>query len=365
MDVFFSYYLQFFKDNGINDSIALILWYLISFLLVAVFLVFVVIILVLAERKILARFTVRKGPNRVGFGGCLQTVADAIKLLLKEDIIPIGANKILFSLAPILVFAPIMFVWYLIPFNSRFVVFNSAVGVLIFMAFLSFPILGVLLAGYSSNNKYSLIGAMRSCIQTISYELPLFMSVLSIVVLAGSLNINSIILSQSSSSGLFGWYFISSLLGLMVFFVSSLAQMNRTPFDLPEAESELVCGYNTEYSGMKFAMFFLGEYAETFIISVFLVCLFFGGYLSPFGTYIAENFSLNYVLTQFLVYLEQTFWLILKTSIVILLIIWVRATLPRLRSDQLTEFAWKILLPISIVNFFIVAIVKFSGMAVI
>lgn len=364
MDILYSYYLDFLTKHCFNEAFALVSWNLFSFVLIAALLVLVVIVLVLAERKILALFTVRKGPNRVGLWGCLQTVADAIKLLFKEDIIPEKADWLLFSIAPILVFSPIMFVWGLIPFCSRFVIYDSAVGLIIFAAFLSFPVVGVLLAGYSSNNKYSLIGGIRACIQTISYDLPLFMSILSVAVLAGSLNINSIILSQSSTFGLFGWYFIPAFLGLVSFFVSMLAQMNRTPFDLPEAESELVCGYNTEYSGMKFAMFFLGEYAATFILSVFFVVLFWGGYLSPLGFYITEKLSLGYAFTQVLVCFEQFFWLMLKTIVVLFVVMWIRATLPRLRADQLTEFAWKILLPISILNFFIVCVIKYVSLGI-
>lgn len=358
MDVLYFYYVDFLSKLGIPEAFAIVTWYIFSFAIIAILLIGVVIVLVLVERKVLALFTVRKGPNRVGLWGCLQTVADAIKLLFKEDIIPSDANKILFSIAPIIVFAPIMCVWALIPFNSRFVVYDSVVGVIIFMSILSFPVIGILLAGYSSNNKYSLVGSVRACIQTISYELPLFMSALSVVVLAGTMNINAIVLSQSSS-GIFGWYFIPSFIGFVVFFVASIAQMNRTPFDLPEAESELVSGYNTEYSGMKFAMFFLGEYAATFIISTFIVTLFLGGYLSPFGSYIVEHMNFGFVLTQFLVYIEQFFWFIFKTAIILFIIMWIRATLPRLRADQLTEFAWKILLPLAIFNFFLVCLIKF------
>lgn len=359
MDVLYSYYLQYLQSFGINEAFAIITWYIFSFVILAILLVGVVIVLVLVERKVLALFTVRKGPNRVGFWGCLQTVADAIKLLFKEDIVPTNANIILFSIAPVMVFAPIMCVWALIPFNSRFFVYDSVVGLIMFMSILSFPVIGVLLAGYSSNNKYSLIGSIRACVQTISYELPLFMSALSVVVLAGTLNINSIVLSQSAIKGLLGWYFIPCFIGFVVFFVAAIAQMNRTPFDLPEAESELVSGYNTEYSGMKFAMFFLGEYAATFIISTFIATIFFGGYLSPFGSYIVEHLHVGFVFTQFLIYIEQFFWLIFKTAVIIFLIIWIRATLPRLRADQLTEFAWKILLPLSIFNFFVVCLIKY------
>lgn len=361
MDVLYSYYLEYLLNHGINEALIIISWYIMTFIVIAILLIGVVIVLVLAERKLLALFTVRKGPNRVGFWGCLQTIADAIKLLFKEDIVPSGADKFLFTLAPILVFAPIMTVWALIPFGSGFCVYDSVVGALLILAILSFPILGILLAGYASNNKYSLLGSMRACIQIISYDLPVFMCVLSIVVLAETLNINKIILAQSSN-GIFGWYFIPALLGCIVFFIASIAEMNRTPFDLPEAESELVSGYHTEYSGMKFAMFFLGEYAATFIISILFVCLFFGGYLSPFGFYIVEKLNFDFVLIQFLIYIEQFFWLILKTSVVIFGIIWIRAVLPRLRADQLAEFSWKVLFPASIINFFVAAVIKYISL---
>lgn len=358
MDVLYSYYLAYLTKFEIHEAFIILSWVVLSFAVIAALLILVVLVLVLAERKILALFTVRKGPNRVGLFGCLQTVADAIKLLFKEDIVPTKADKFLFTIAPILVFAPIMCVWALIPFNSRFCIYNSVVGIILFIAILSFPVFGILLAGYSSNNKYALIGSMRACVQTLSYDLPLFMSALGIVVLSETFNLNNIVLSQSAS-GILGWYFVPAFLGMVVFFVASIAQMNRTPFDLPEAESELVSGYNTEYSGMKFAMFFLGEYAATFIISTFIVTLFLGGYLSPLGFYVVERMNFDFVLTQFLVYVEQFFWLLLKTSLVIFVIIWIRATLPRLRADQLTEFAWKILFPLSILNFFIIAVIKY------
>lgn len=359
MDVLYSYYLEFWVNKGINELFVLISWYVLSFLAVTIFMILVVLVLVLAERKILALFTIRKGPNRVGFWGCLQTVADAIKLLFKEDIVPSGADKFLFTLAPIIVFVPALTIWSLIPFTSRFCVWDSSVGVILFMAFLTFPVFGVLLAGYASNNKYSLIGAVRATIQTISYEIPLFLAALGIVVLADSFNVNKIILAQSASLGLLGWFFIPSFIGFGIAFIASLAQMNRTPFDLPEAESELVSGYNTEYSGMKFAMFFLAEYAITFIICVFISVLYLGGYLSPFGFYIVEKLNLDFVLTQFLIYVEQFFWLMLKTSILIFIVMWIRATLPRLRQDQLVEFAWKILIPLAMFNLFVVAVFKY------
>lgn len=358
MDYFYIEFLKLFKNIPFGEFFGIILWYSLWFCIVAAFVLTVVIFLVLAERKILALFTARKGPNRVGFWGLLQTIADALKLLTKEDIIPTKATKFLFWIAPIIVFVPVIFVYFLIPLNSQFKIINSEVGAFLFCAILAFPIFGIMLAGWASNNKYSLIGAIRSVCQCISYEIPLTMSVLSIVILASSMNLNTIVLSQSNVYGIIGWYFLPSLLGCLIFFICMLAELNRVPFDLPEAESELTAGYNVEYSGMKFAMFFLSEYALLFVSAIFMSILFFGGYLSPFGFYITENLDISMNIKIYLIYFEQLFWLLIKTAIIIFIIMWIRATLPRLRYDKLLKFSWKYLLPFSILNFFIVCLIK-------
>ena len=297
--------------------------------------------LVYLERRTLALFTLRFGPNRVGKEGILQPVADAIKLLLKGDCTPKECRKFLFFTAPIVVFCPVLTAFCLIPFNSAFLQTNFNISLILFSALVSIPVIGVFLAGYSSNNKYSLIGAIRSVAQALSFEIPMGACILAVAFIAGSLNINEIILVQSSVQGLFGWFFLPLFIGAAVFFISSLALLNRTPFDLSEAESELVSGYNIEYSGMKFALFFIAEYALLFLVSIIFVSLFFGGYLNPFGTY---------VLPENLLPLEQTFWLLIKTFIVILFIILIRAALPRMRYDRLLEFSYKVLLPLSLIN---------------
>ncbi len=359
MDIIYQYYLKFLEYLGVPDALSILLWYVIPFALAVCALMAVVIVLVLMERKVLALFTVRKGPNRVGFWGCLQTIADAIKLLCKEDLMPKGARKFLFNLAPILVFVPIIMAWGIVPYSNKYIPVASGVSLLLFLAVLTFPCLGVLLAGYSSNNKFSLMGAMRSAAQIVSYEIPMMLSALGIVILSSSLNLNNIVLSQSATTGILGWYFIPSFVGFCVFFICALAETNRAPFDLPEAESELVSGYNTEYSGMKFAMFFLAEYAAMFIMAIFIACLYFGGYLPPLGFYVSEVYQFNYVLNNSAVYFEQVFWLLSKTLIILFVMMWIRAALPRLRSDQLMKFAWKFLIPLSALNFFIVCAVKF------
>lgn len=333
-----------------------IIWPVFPFVGVAILMIVVVIFLVLLERKLLALFTIRKGPNRVGPCGYFQTIADAIKLLCKEDIMPENSNKILFSVAPLIFFAPVMVIYGLVPFGEHLIAIDLAAGLFAILAISSLSSIGLILAGWSSNNKYSLLGGLRAAAQSISYEIPLIISALSIVVLAGSMNMQEIIKAQQGQFGLINWFIIPSFLGFVIFFICVLAELNRIPFDLPEAESELVSGYNTEYSGMKFALFFLAEYAGLFILSVLTVVLFLGGYSSPFGVYVSELLFGN---NSLFVYAEQAFWLMLKSYAIIFLIMWVRATLPRVRADQLTAFSWKFLLPLSILNLFVVSIYSY------
>ena len=364
-------YINIFNKLGIPTIFAEITWPIIPFVCVAILIILVVLFLVLMERKVLAWLTVRKGPNRVGPFGFFQTIADAIKLLCKEDIMSKDTNKILFTLAPVIVFAPIMVIYGLMPFTEKFVAINLAAGLFMVFALSSITTVGIVLAGWASNNKYSLLGAMRSAAQAISYEIPLIIAVLSIAVLAGTLNLSDIVAAQSGGVSdqtflnwnVLSWNIIPSFIGFIVFFICSIAEVNRIPFDLPEAESELVSGYNTEYSGMKFALFFLAEYSAMFIMSVLIVTLFLGGYLSPFNDYLSitlfQNIIHNQNILNLFVHIEQEFWIIAKTYFVIFIIIWIRGTLPRLRADQLMSFAWKFLLPLSLLNLTIVAVFKY------
>ncbi|MEI8378237.1 MAG: complex I subunit 1 family protein, partial [bacterium] len=251
-------YLKIFEYLSLPKWIGVISWPVIPFIGIAALMVLMVLFLVLLERKFLALLTIRKGPNRVGPNGLFQTVADAIKLLFKEDIIPTNANKILFTIAPVVFFFPVMTVYGLIPFAHNWVAINASCGLILMLAISSISVLGLLSAGWASNNKYSMLGAMRSVAQAISYELPLVLSALSVVVLSGTMNLDKIAFGQEN---IFGWYIFPAFLGFVIFLICTLAELNRVPFDLPEAESELVSGYNTEYSGMKFALFFLAEYA--------------------------------------------------------------------------------------------------------
>lgn len=359
MEYLYFLYIDLLHKYHLPEFIGMATFPLLPFCVVAVALILVVLFLVLMERKVLAFFTQRKGPNRVGPWGLFQTIADAIKLLCKENITPAGAEKFMFNLAPLLAFVPVMVIWGLIPFSSEFDFMSYSVSALLFMTIASIPILGILLAGYASNNKYSLIGSIRSVAQAISYELPLVFVLVSVVVLASSLNLRQIVLAQTSVYPFCGWFIFPAFLGFLIFFICAVAELNRCPFDLPEAESELVSGYNTEYSGMKFAFFFLAEYAMMFIMCAFMATLFLGGFLSPFGFYLSEKLIQNNFLAQISVYFEQVFWLFLKTFFLIFCMMLVRATLPRLKSNQLMGFAWKVLLPLSFLNLFFICIYKY------
>ena len=352
MNYLYFLYIEFLGKHNIPQLIGDITFYAIPCLIIFIALLIVILALVLFERKLLGWFTQRKGPNRVGLWGILQTIADAFKLLCKENITPSGADRFLFNLAPILIFVPVMIVLGLIPFSSEFTFMNFQTNLLIYIVIATMPVLSILLAGWASNNKYSLIGAMRNVAQILAYELPIAFTVLSIIVLASSMNLTQITLAQSSKFGLFGWFCIPCFIGLIIMFICTLAELNRCPFDLPEAESELICGYNTEYSGMRFALFYLSEYGMLFANSLLISVLFLGGYLSPLGRYLTSGFW---------IYFEQAFWLFLKTFFIIFVMIWIRATLPRMASFDLLKFSWAILLPVSILNLFLMIILKYIG----
>lgn len=364
-------YLNIFLKLGLPEILAQISWPVFPFIGVAALVVIGVLFLVLMERKVLAVMTIRKGPNRVGPYGLLQTLADAIKLLIKEDIMSSECNKIIFTIAPVIVFAPVMIIYGLLPFTSEFLAINVASGLFLILAISSISTIGIVLAGWASNNKYSLLGAMRSAAQAISYEIPFVISAIAIVLLAGSMNMQEIVSKQSGGFAnlailnwnVFSWNIIPAFIGFVVFFICSIAEINRVPFDLPEAESELVSGYNTEYSGMKFALFFLAEYAAMFIMSVLVATLFLGGYLSPFNDYLSiilfKGIINNELILKAFVHMEQAFWIVAKTYFLIFIIMWIRATLPRLRADQLMSFSWKFLLPLSLVNLLVVAVFRY------
>lgn len=287
--------------------------------------------LTLMERKVIAAMQLRKGPNVVGPFGLLQPLADGLKLMLKEVILPNQANKALFLLAPMITFTLAMIGWAVVPFSETFVVANINVGVAYLLASSSLGIYGVIIAGWASNSKYAFLGAIRSSAQMISYEISIGLVIISVVLLTGSLNLSEIVLAQKD-----GWFVISMFPMFLLFFISALAETNRHPFDLPEAESELVAGYNVEYSSMPFSMFFLGEYANMILISAFTAILFLGGWLPICDAEICQ------VIPGFV-------WLSLKIFFLLFCFIWVRATLPRYRYDQLMRLGWKVFLPFALV----------------
>jgi NADH-quinone oxidoreductase subunit H len=322
------------------------------------------LIAVLLERKVSAHLQDRLGPMRVGYHGLLQTIADILKLIQKEDIVAESTDKKLFNIAPVLVFAGSYAVFAAIPFSGAFIGSGADVGIFFIIAVSSLVVAGILMAGWASNNKYSLLGAMRSAAQIISYEIPTALVVLSIVMLTGTLSLETMSVQQTSffwNWNLFGGAadgFVQILLlpftvvAFVIFYISSLAEVNRTPFDIPEAESELVAGYHTEYSGMKFAMFFLAEYANMFAVSAIAVAIFLGGYQSPFG-YIGNTIGI-----EWLVPFEQLFWFTIKGVGLVIVQIWLRWTLPRLRVDQLMTVCWKYLIPYAFVNLIIIGLIS-------
>lgn len=306
--------------------------------------------LVLLERRVAAWFQLRIGPNRVGPQGLLQTMADAIKLLTKELTGTERADKFLYNLAPYFVIISALMALAVIPFSQEFHAFDINIGIFFLIAISSIGVIGILLGGWSSNNKFALIGAMRSGVQTISYELSVGLSLLTMVVITGSLQLSEIIEVQKS-----GWLIVQghipAFIAFMVFMISGTAETNRAPFDMVEAESELGAGFHTEYSGMKFAYFFLAEFINMFIISAIAATVFFGGWLSPFG--ITESIPELGV-----------FWFLLKTMALVFLMMWFRWTFPRLRVDQLLTLEWKYLLPINLVNIVLMALLVWLNLTI-
>ena len=292
--------------------------------------------LVWMERKVAGRIQLRPGPLHVGPFGLLQTIADAVKLLSKELVYPQEANKFLYLLAPVLVFAPILSAFLIMPLGERLIIRDLNIGFLLVFALANITFIGIFVAGWSSNNKYALLGSMRAVAQNISYEIPLLLSTMGVVLAAGSLSTVHIVSAQDKGWFLFTLPMGTGILGFVLFFCSSLAEANRAPFDIPEAESELVAGFHTEYSGIRFALFFLGEYTAVFVSAVVASTLFLGGWHGPF--------------------LPGPLWLILKTYAIVFVVMWVRWTFPRLRSDQLMNFAWKVLIPFAVLNLFLTAV---------
>ncbi len=293
--------------------------------------------LTLAERKVLAAMQLRRGPNVVGPFGLFQPFADAIKMVFKETIIPTGANRVLFLMAPMLTFGLAVIAWAVIPVNAGWAIADINVGVLYLFAISSLGVYGIIIAGWASNSKYAFLGALRSAAQMVSYEVSIGFVMVSVLLCVGSLNLNDIVLAQRHV-----WFCIPLLPMFVVFFISGLAETNRSPFDLPEGESEIVAGFFVEYSAMAFALFFLGEYTNMILMSGMTTILFLGGWLAPFGV------------APF-IWLPGPIWFILKVCFCLFVFIWVRATFPRYRYDQLMRLGWKVFLPLSLLWLIITA----------
>jgi NADH-quinone oxidoreductase subunit H len=313
------------------------IFFLLGVILLLVVLGFVTYV-ILAERKVMGFIQVRKGPDQLGGRwGLLQTAADVLKLLIKEDVIPKLADRPLFIIAPVLAFAPSFMVIAAIPFTENLKFADIGVGLLYYISLSGITVLGIVSAGWASNNKYSLLGGMRGAAQMISYEIPLVMSVIGLIMMTGSLNLNDIVHAQGNV-----WFMFSQPLAFIIFMISANAELNRTPFDLPESESELVSGYHTEYSGFRFAFFMLTEYVYLFAMSALVTVLFLGGWQPVI----------------FLDFIPGAVWFALKFSAVVFFWLWIRSTFPRVRDDQLMEFGWKVLLPLALANIFLTAVIR-------
>ncbi|MFO7640173.1 MAG: NADH-quinone oxidoreductase subunit NuoH [Candidatus Competibacteraceae bacterium] len=295
--------------------------------------------LTFAERKIIGYMQVRIGPNRVGPKGWLQPIADAMKLMFKEIVIPNRANRFLFVLAPILSFGPALAAWAVIPFGDGMMISHLDAGLLYLLALTSMGVYGVIIAGWASNSKYAFLGAMRSAAQIVSYEIAMGFALVGVLMAAGSLNLNQIVLAQQGS--LLHWFWLPLLPLFVVYFISGVAETNRAPFDVAEGESEIVAGFHVDYSGMAFAVFFLAEYANMILVSALAATLFLGGWLSPF-----EGIPL---LGDLFAFIPGAIWLVLKISLLLLLFLWFRATFPRYRYDQIMRLGWKVFIPVTLV----------------
>jgi NADH-quinone oxidoreductase subunit H len=319
-----------------------VLWTAIKVVIIVGPLMLAIAYLTFAERKVIAAMHLRKGPNVVGPFGLLQPMADGLKLLLKETVVPSRANRGVFLVAPLITFILALVAWAVIPFGEGLVLANINVGVLYLFAISSLGVYGIIMAGWASNSKYAFLGGLRSSAQMVSYEVSMGFVIITVLLCVGSLNLSDIVLAQKGSWGPLNWYVFPLLPMAVVFFVSTLAETNRHPFDLPEAEAELVSGYNVEYSSMTFALFFLGEYGNMILMSAMTSILFLGGWLPPFDV---APFT----------WVPGPIWFALKIAACLFVFLWVRATLPRYRYDQLMRLGWKVFLPISLAAVVVVA----------
>ncbi len=323
--------LQQAGQNLLGDA-WLPIWTLVKIMIIVMPLMGAVAYLTLAERKVIGWMQIRIGPNRVGYFGLLQPLADGLKLFMKEIIIPSGSSKFLFVIAPIMALMPALAAWAVVPFNAELVLSNANAGLLYLLAMTSLGVYGVIIAGWASNSKYAFLGALRSAAQIVSYEIAMGFALVCVLMASQSLNLGDIVRGQQGHMGMLNWYFIPLFPMFMVYLISGVAETNRAPFDMAEGESEIVAGFHVEYSGMAFALFFLAEYANMILIAFLTSIMFLGGWLSP---------------VSFLP--DSIIWMLAKVAFVLFLFLWFRATFPRYRYDQLMRLGWKIFIPLSII----------------
>lgn len=321
------------------EQLLMLVWILIKIFIIVIPLLGVVAYLTLAERKVIGYMQSRIGPNRVGIFGLGQPIADGLKLLYKEIIVPTASNRYLFIIAPILSIAPALTAWAVVPFDQGWVLANINAGVLFLFAMTSLSVYGILISGWASNSKYAFLGALRAAAQTVSYEIAMGFALVGVLLAADSMNLTDIVMKQSG--GFWHWFWLPLFPLFFVYWVCGVAETNRAPFDVAEGESEIVAGFHVEYSGITFAIFFLAEYASMILVSTVAALLFMGGWLSPFqGIPLLENLFVG---------VPGIIWLFIKTSFFLFLYIWMRATFPRYRYDQIMYLGWKVLIPITLV----------------
>ncbi len=353
---------EILKGFGLSSELAHIVWLPLPMLLVLVSAVVGVLVTVWLERKISAAAQQRIGPEYAGALGVLQPIADGLKLLVKEDIIPAKADSVLFTAGPILVLVPVILSWLIVPFGQNLLISNVGIGIFLWIALSSIQPIGLLMSGYASNNKYSLLGGLRAAAQSISYEIPLALSVLAIVLMTNSLSTVDIV-NQQSGAGILSWNIWRQPIGFVIFWICALAECERLPFDLPEAEEELVAGYQTEYAGMKFALFYLGSYINLILSALLVSILYLGGWGFPIPVEIIAkvlNLPINAPVIQVFTASIGIIMTVLKAYLLVFIAILLRWTTPRVRIDQLLDLGWKFLLPISLANLLVTAGLKLA-----
>ena len=353
-------FTQAIQGLGVSPEVAHLLWLPLPMALVLIAAVIGVLVTVWLERKISAAAQQRIGPEYAGALGVLQPMADGLKLLVKEDVIPKRADGLLFTLGPVLVLVPVILSWLIVPFGQNLLISNVGIGIFLWIALSSIQPIGLLMSGYASNNKYSLLGGLRAAAQSISYEIPLALAVLAIVMMSNSLSTIDIV-EQQNGAGLLSWNIWRQPVGFLIFWICALAECERLPFDLPEAEEELVAGYQTEYAGMKFALFYLGSYINLVLSSLLVSVLYLGGWGFPIPVeWLATLFgqSVNNPVIEVITASLGIVMTIMKTYLLVFLAILLRWTTPRVRIDQLLDLGWKFLLPISLANLLFTASLK-------